>query len=225
MSRRTLGALAREAFAREEEADGTRQFEIEYVYYGKIIDPAILDRATLVEDQEQWEIKIPKTDKNATSGRQRIRKVHTVTNSTVSPTPKYELTTKIQLEQADPSGQNRPNVETEITVEASPALFEVYERMAECGMHKRRYTVPIPNSDLSWQIDRFYQADGTLSAWCKIDIEVKRRDQAIPQEVPGLDHLITNQKGFQTDEERAQIQELYTSVFLMQNKFVRAVAA
>lgn len=213
-----LGHVAQEA----EVTDGTRQHEIEYVFYGLLSNPAILDAATEVEDQEQWEIKIPKTDGNATSGRQRIRKIMKVTGSSIATTPTYELTTKIKLEQVDPSGQNSPNVETEISLEASPALFEVYERLAECGMHKRRYTVPIPNTNLHWQIDRFYQADGTLSQWCKIDIEVTTRSQKIPQEIPGFDHLIVNQKGFQTQEEQAQIQELYNTIFLMKNKFVRA---
>jgi len=209
----SLGRLAR-----EELTDGHTRSEIEYVYYGQIQNPAILDQAAHVEDQVQWEIKIAKTEGNYSSGRQRVRMIHPVGSPAQA---KFELTTKVKVEQEDPQGQDLPNRERENTVSASLELFQIYEMMSECGMHKRRYTIPIEGySGLNWQVDRFYLAGGEqLSAWCKIDIEVDQ-PREIPKQIPGFINLITNQKGYQSSAEQKLIQRLYNDIFLMKNKYL-----
>lgn len=204
--------------AKEEETDGVTRTETEYVYYGMIQNPAILDTASHVEDQVQWEIKIAKTNDNFSSGRQRVRMTYPPGSPHLA---KFELTTKVKVEQKDPESNNAPNEEKENTVEASQQLFAIYEMMAGCGMHKRRYTIPIEgHPGLNWQIDRFFIKGGEeLSAWCKIDIEVSQPVQ-LPKQIPGFIHLITNQKGFQSTEEQKLIQRLYNEIFLMKNKYV-----
>lgn len=77
-------------FGLEDDSSGVASTEVEYVYYAKLKDPSILEKATHVEAQEQWNFKVAKSDKNAAEGRLRVRK------TTIDGKVEYVLTIKTE---------------------------------------------------------------------------------------------------------------------------------
>ena len=183
---------------------GEAFIEKEYVLYAKIQDPTVLDRAESFTIQEQWEIKIPKTFENASSGRIRIRRNDN--NGIVS----YILTTKTKLKEG----------EKEIELVASEDAFKQFKVLAGSGMHKKRYIYPIEGTDLKWEVDVFFLEDLQMSPFVKIDLEVKQNLTKLPELPAGFTDIISNQKSKQTEEEKRRIQELYTHIFLKKNEHV-----
>ena len=90
----------------EERSDGQAGLEKEYVYYARLEDVKVLATATHVEHHEQWEIRIPKTDKNASAMRVRVRK--TTDPKSPDSAPEYVETKKIKLSSKKTNTSNWP---------------------------------------------------------------------------------------------------------------------
>jgi len=203
----------------QENTSGIVNTETEYVFYAKLKDPDILRAATAVEDQEQWTLKIPKTPDNLSEGTMRVRKTKEGNSVT------YALTIKTRLNA--PQG-DLSNTDTqvaadlqkmlEVTIEATEDCFEMFKRMADSGMIKTRYTLPIQDSDCVFEVDRFITSEGQYSQWVKIDLEVKVPLSEIPQLPEGFTDVIYNQKGKQSEQESEFVTRLYDQVFLTKNK-------
>lgn len=205
--------------ALEEQATGKANFEREYVFYAKLTDPGILDRASHVESHEQWSLNIDKSDKNACSGRIRIRKtdeygkisyVQTV-KTPISPTSNDALATDTSVPDASQNMQ-------EVATESSEDAFKQFKLIADQGMIKTRYSFPIEGTTLKFEVDVFHLPTGEKSQWVKIDLEVSEPLESIPPLPEGFSEAIMNQKDDQTDEERQLIRSLYETVFLTKNE-------
>jgi len=182
--------------------------EDEFVFYGKIKDFSQLKNATSSEEQVQFEIAIPKTDKNAVEGKQRVRR----TNAVGSEDFAYEHTIKTKGSDGIPIETSNPS---------SEAAFIQYKYLAETGMAKTRYEFPIEGTEYKWEVDVFKTVDGGMHEWCKIDLEfIGGRPDTIPTFPIDLDNLIANQYGNRTEEEETTVRMLYDTVFRISNPIV-----
>lgn len=179
----TRGALATEA----ENADGKVSQEIEYMFYARVDSPETLLKAVCCEIQEQWGLWQDKTEQNAGSGSNRVRK--TITKPIVNgefdndnSTTQYVMTTK--LKRADGSA-------LEIPLESSEDGLKAFRILAESGMIKHRYRFPIAGTDLTWEVDMFIEPGESMYStkyvgWAKIDLEVPSKDYPIPAPPEGF---------------------------------------
>ena len=177
--------------------------EQEYVFYVRITNFKQLENAAHAEKHEQWQIKIPSTDENAGSGSIRARKV-TSADGTIS----YELTTK--------SKTKKGNIET--TIPATEENFTQIAFMANSGMRKDRYTFPIPNSDLSFEVDVYPDGKAGYCTWAKIDLEVKSPLSSFPELPIQVEEIITPQDA-ETPEGQEEVSRLFDTFFLLKNKY------
>lgn len=177
--------------------------EQEYVFYVRITNFKQLENAAHAEKHEQWQIKIPSTDENAGSGSIRARKV-TSADGTIS----YELTTK--------SKTKKGNIET--TIPTTEENFTQIAFMANTGMRKDRYTFPIPNSDLSFEVDVYPDGKAGYYTWAKIDLEVKSPLSSFPELPIQVEEIITPQDA-ETPEGQEEVSRLFDTFFLLKNKY------
>ena len=177
--------------------------EQEYVFYVRITNFKQLENAAHAEKHEQWQIKIPSTDDNAGSGSIRARKV-TSADGSIS----YELTTK--------SKTKKGNIET--TIPATEENFTQIAFMANSGMRKDRYTFPIPNSDLSFEVDVYPDGKAGYYTWAKIDLEVKSPLSSFPELPIQVEEIITPQDA-ETPEGQEEVSRLFDTFFLLKNKY------
>ncbi|MBB5409241.1 hypothetical protein HDG34_003182 [Paraburkholderia sp. HC6.4b] len=236
--------------ALEEDASGANFHEIEYVFYARL--PEVQPEATgslptvappsgftSAERHEQWEIKVPQSDANGGRGTIRIRR--TTWPDERGKAAQYVLTTKVKLK----DGTN-----SEVPIGTTGDNFRQFRVLAESGMLKDRYTYPVaegalPESmghGLKWEVDFFHrsppEASGAPGAiprrpawhpWVKIDLEVRQRISPLATtEIDSwpfpfeAEEWIVNQRGGQTPEEEARIDEIYERCFLIRNPYARA---
>jgi len=197
----------------EEIADGKAFKEIEHTFYARLDDFDQLKKAISFEHQEQWELKFPRTDKNAGNGSIRVRKT-VVGNSP----EEYVLTVKTVL--------NGDGDKMEVPIPTTKAMFDQFRVLSEKGMKKDRYFFPIEGSDLRWEVDVFHSpgndvAAGQYCPWVKLDLEVKDRSAAIPPLPMAFAEIITEPYGERTKEEEMQVCLLYEKFFTMRNQFLK----
>jgi len=198
--------------ALEQAADGKQTKEIEHVVYLLMSDIGELQKAESMEHQEQWDIRIPKTDGNAGQGNVRIRKIWTTDEDA-----RYELTTKVR--------QNKDGDKIEVTVPTTEDNFQQFRFLAEKGLVKDRYHFPVIGTTLIWEVDVFKDANGRIIPWVKIDLEVPDRHTQLP-ELPLNFAEIIMPKGFNDmteDVREKKIQELYDKYFNSKNQYLEKV--
>lgn len=142
----------------EGETDGQARVEKEIVIYGKIEDLDELKKADRKEDQEQWELRV-RVEGNQYAGCIRIRCIDK---------KKYILTTKT----FKPDKGDLMESEVELDAEAGAKMMEEFKKLSTGGMIKTRYIFKIPDSELIWEVDVYYDEKGEPRTWCKIDLEV-----------------------------------------------------
>lgn len=190
-----------------EDVSGRTSAEIERVLYARVSSFDFLERATGAERQEQWSVKIPKTDENAGSGSIRVRKVTNLREPGAA--VQYILTTKLDI------GSKGSSAET--SEQSSVDQFNVFKYLANKGMLKDRYTFSIEGTDLNWEVDCFPKPGEMYYEWVKIDLEHWPRDKELPQLPFAFAEMIDGSEGQQTEESKAKISKLYEEVFLMAN--------
>lgn len=189
----------------EDDSSGKAEIEIEHVFYAKLANRGALTLAREVQHQEQWELKIPKTDDNASSGRMRIRKI-----TTPNQEPQYILAIKTK---------HHLGGEIEVGNPSSEDAFNQFKAMSARGMIKTRYVFDIPNREEKWEVDTYTHLDGTPCEWCKIDLEVKTTERAIPPFPIGLfDETSVMSANDRSMAHQMKIQELYDTVFIRKNE-------
>lgn len=153
----------------------TAQTEQEITIYAKIGNNEGLQQASFIEQQEQAEIK---TD----LGKIRVRK--TIKNGRLAT---YTMTTKKRIE----SGSIITNREREKTI--NNVIYEMFMDLCPQFLSKTRYTfkteqltikrgnleATIKTSDLAFEVDVFTKKDGSISEWCKIDVETDKIAQIL----------------------------------------------
>ncbi len=169
--------------------DGQTRVEKEIVLYGKIQDFKELEKADSKEDQEQWEIR-HQSDGSPYAGCVRIRCIDGKT---------YILTTKTYK----PDKGNLFETETELPPKVGKNIMEEFKKLSSGGMLKTRYVFKVPESELLWEIDVYYDESGNPRTWCKVDLEVedlrtKRPDLPITlkdvREIPAKNRSEDDQK-------------------------------
>lgn len=198
--------------ALEEEATGVANDEIEYEFYGRLTDLSILDTSVGKEHQEQHQIYVPKTDKNAGDATIRVRKTIKDNNE-----PEYVLTTKTK----GASGSKIDRLEVSI-----PTTKDGYDQLriiTDGSMRKDRYHFPIEGTDLVWELDMFLKPGAEVGSrdyheWVKVDLELNTVGTELPVIPFVLEDIITAQKGKRTPEEEAKVEELYNSMFKTPNQ-------
>jgi CYTH domain-containing protein len=144
--------------SQEANADGQTRVEKEIVTYGKLVDFDELKKADRKEDQEQWEIRT-RDEKNQYSGCIRIR---------CTDGNKYVLTIKT----FKPEKGDLMETEVEIPTEVGANVLEEFKKLSTGGMIKTRYFFNVPDSELVWEVDVYYDEKKEPRSWCKIDLEV-----------------------------------------------------
>lgn len=142
----------------EAQADGQTRVEKEIVTYGKIVDMDDLKKADRKEEQEQWEIRM-KDDKHQYGGCIRIRCIDGKT---------YILTTKT----FKPDKGDLEETEMELPKDVGANMLQEFKKLSSGGMIKTRYFFDVPDSDLVWEVDVYFDEKGKPREWCKIDLEV-----------------------------------------------------
>lgn len=137
--------------------------EKEFTFYARITDFEGLKAASSYEFQDQCGFFI-----NGKSIRIRATTVDSETT--------YELTVKTKT----PDGHH-----LEHSAPATRAQFEVFKQTSEEGLRKMRYYYPVrkitvgdvvnPSADnpIVFEVDVFFNEDGSPNPWCKIDLEVQ----------------------------------------------------
>lgn len=142
----------------EAQPDGQTKVEKEVVTYGKIVDFDELKKADRSEHQEQWEIRT-KSEEAKYNGCIRIRCVDK---------KQYILTVKTyRSEKGD-----LMETEIELDPEIGKNMLEEFKKLSNGGMIKTRYFFNVPDSELVWEVDVYYDEKDNPREWCKIDLEV-----------------------------------------------------
>ena len=194
-----------------EDTSGRTAAEIERVVYARVSSFDFLERAIGAERQEQWSVKLPKTDENAGSGSIRVRMITNLREPGAA--VQYVLTSKLDI------GKMGNCAET--SEQSSADQFNIFKYFANKGMKKDRYVFPIEGSDLVWEVDCFQRPAGTTGhayfEWVKIDLEKWPAGKELPQLPFAVAEMVDGDKSNQTADTKAKIDRLYQEVFLLPN--------
>jgi len=181
--------------------DPGASLEKEYCLYGQITDISIFKDLSF-EDHEQWVIKVEKNSSNLASAQIRVRKTTKYAGGETLD-PIYTLCVK-RKEYTNEKDQLTINNEYERRIDVD--CFELIKSASSNGMIKRRYSMPIPYTDSTYEIDLYYTGKGeTFSEWCRVEIEV---DGSVMTTKPTMPTGITEV----TDKDR--INWLFDNVFI-----------
>jgi hypothetical protein len=178
-----------------EDDKAKKELETEIVIYSKVGEPARLDECKSKEDHVQLET----TFENGT--RCRVRKVIKDNKS------EFFFTFKVPTKTENGSGID---ANTEFTVEVDESFFNGFMSVASRKLVKTRYnftsenvtlqvkaagedkSIVIPN--IEYEVDIYTKADGTVSQWCKIDVEVDNIIEYIHNNHPEIGDIRLNVK-------------------------------
>lgn len=166
-------ALASLLPALEQGSNNKEKLETEVVVYCKVSNPQGLEEC----DTQELHYQLESSFSNGT--RCRVRKV------TKDGKDQYFFTMKVKV-----SDQENPSMEAnrEFTFEVDFDFFNGFKSVAERALDKTRYIfnskevtmslktdegdrdITIPN--IQYEVDVYKKEDGTISEWCKIDVEV-----------------------------------------------------
>lgn len=189
--------------------EGKTVREKEYAVYARLLDFSQFKTAPKAEIQEQWQVKIPRTEENAGSGSIRVRKV-TKRNGRIT----YELTTKSDI---------KKNEKIECTVETSEEMFIQFKVLSNKGMLKHRYIYPIKGTGMKWEVDAYPDGNGGYYPWVRAEIDVKDLKTQLPDfPLKNEEIIFPPEFGNITEEQHQQkVSELYERFFLLKNEFLK----
>ena len=178
--------------ALEDLEDGKKHREKEYVWYGRLTNPEMLQKAAKQETQKQSSLK-------GKGGTIRVRE--TISMGQV----RYTLTGKAYSGRGDAD---------EASTSTSKDLHEVFKAITGESMDKIRYTFPIEDTSLNWEVDVFIDINGNPKDWIKIDLEVPDAITEFPPLPVVLADMIFGANVEYTQEQKAKLDELYANVFI-----------
>ncbi|QVD49338.1 hypothetical protein LUCX_268 [Xanthomonas phage vB_XciM_LucasX] len=196
------------ALSMEAAADGQTRTEKEIVTFGKIVDFDELKKADRREDQEQWEIR-SKDENNQYAGCVRIRCIDN---------KQYILTTKTFR----PDRGDLSETEVELDPEIGANMLKEFAKLSTGGMIKTRYFFNVPDSDLVYEVDVYYDEDKKPRAWCKIDLEVKDMRTARPELPIQLEDAREIPPKNRTEEQQRFVERLMSKEFVTPNPHLRS---
>lgn len=147
-----------------------KKSEKEITIYAKIGNPAGLQQAIEIYDQEQAQNRAP-------NGRIRVR----MERKRGNPAWDYTLTTKENFT----SGGGMQDCEEDTEV-INLHVYEMFKRVCDVFQRKVRYVFKVEQitlnapgltgalevPELKYEVDHFITATGEFSSWCKIDVEI-----------------------------------------------------
>lgn len=175
----------------EDLENGIAAKEKEYVWYGRLTDTSVLERATHSEQQSQATIK-------QSGGSVRVRKV--VDTGVV----RYVLTSK--------AWRGRGECD-EVSQAASEDMYKIFCTIAGQTMDKIRYSFPGPENTV-FELDVFTNPDGSLKEWCKVDWEVPDNVTEFPALPFILEDVIFGGNDEYTPEQRKTVDKLLNKEFV-----------
>ncbi len=176
----------------EDIEDGKKRREKEYIWYGRLTNPEVLQKAAKQETQKQSSLK-------GKGGTIRVRE------TTAMGQVRYTLTGKAYSGRGDADEASTPT---------SKDLHEVFRAITGESMDKIRYTFPIEGTTLKWEVDVFIDAQGNPKDWIKVDLEVPDIINEFPPLPVVLADMIFGGNSEYTQEQKAKLDELYSSVFI-----------
>lgn len=171
--------------------------EIEYMFLLKLDDFAQLEKAMRKEYQEQWSVVIRGHGMESI-----IRVRQCIEGSDES----FTVTNKVDFYDEDGKW--------EIEKPGERKHFEKIREMADSGMIKDRYFFPVKNSALIWEIDVFKDKDGKPYPWVKVDLEVPRRLEELPEFPITYTESFLKQREERNEEESQWVADLFTKHFV-----------
>jgi CYTH domain-containing protein len=151
--------------------------EMEFNVKCSLVDTEVLKTLGVYVDIEQWTTFIDPTNSRPTKGSMRVRKTTKENGGST-----YTSTDKLFISKEDSNGYSH---RTEHEVIITKEHFDTRKLMHDSGQIKRRYqlkcTIEGPFNGYTWDIDIFYNKDGTLTNACMIEMEVNEK---IDQEMP-----------------------------------------
>ncbi len=190
--------IAAGLLALEDIADGQVRIEREYCFIARITDMELLKRAIRHEQHEQYQIELPAEPYQ--SLRMRVRSV------TIEGAETKQLTFK-----ALKKGERFP---FELSIPSPDGLFVIVKCLSSRkGMIKSRYVFTAGEDDLKqvWEVDVFFNEDGTPHEWCKIDYEFAAGASALPPFPPEFSDVIDIKT--KDPQQRQIVDTLFKTVF------------
>lgn len=220
LKKNSLLAITATLLAMESDVENGKLFrERERVIYAKLSDFGQLNNAVSADFQEQWMIKIPKTERNSAKGSIRVRKIlplvkdgeqfkgQQLPKTIGAPDPfQYVLTVKSERQADD---------RLEVPAPVTRDMFNLFSYLAENGMIKDRYHFPIEGTELVFEVDAFRKEDGSYHDWVKIDLELKDITVDTPPLPFKTEEIIYDNT--KDPEQKKKISELYETIFLTKN--------
>jgi hypothetical protein len=195
----TIGGSATDGMPKPKEIIdvGTSILEKEHTIFVRILNFEQLKNANHAEIQEQWGVYIPKTDKNAASGKIRVRRIEQRNGEEV-----FEITTKIP----NPKGGS-----FECSAPTNKTNFTQIKMLSDSGMLKHRYVFNIKDSVLKWELDVFPDGKGGYLPWGKMDLEVNDLNAPLPKLPIDVEETILPkqfEKQYTPEEREKKIKEI-----------------
>ncbi len=181
--------------ALEDLENGVAAKEKEYVWYGRLTDLSVLEKAIGKEAQSQASIK-------QNNGTIRVRKV------TENGSVRFVLTAK--------AWKGRGECD-EVSQASSNDLYDVFCKMAGQTMDKVRFKFPGPNNTV-FELDMFTNPDGSYKEWCKVDWEVPDVVTDFPPLPFVLEDVIFGGNDDYTPEQRKEVDRLLNKEFVNEIK-------
>ncbi len=213
-------------------ADGQARHEFELVWYAELFPEKTeewLSRAAVIEDQVQWSFRAPdvhnheKIPTKEKTLQVRVRRTRSVGTGLIE----YVLTGKGRMAGV------KTTTPFEVELTATESMFMLFAMAAENGMAKRRYTFPIPGTQLSWEIDRFFKnalaaelpvdqiTSDHFHPWVKIDLEHPAEFSLsdVPTFPFPFKEVVDEQSPDTPLETKLRIRQMYTDYFLAKNPY------
>lgn len=203
----------------EDHADGKAYTEIEAVWYATLSNWDQLSNASKVERQVQNDVPVREEKRK---GLIRVRRTHDCGQKHDRNTPSNESDYAYSQIVKAKQNQTQEANNKEVALEVTKDFFDIFSMIAISGMVKDRYSFPVENSDLVFEVDCFLTPDAIQAResglhcegdfyhpWVKIDLEHKEGD-TIPDLPIQFDEVIQ-----QGAESNPRITELYDKYFII----------
>lgn len=174
------------------------QIETEVAIYCKISDIAGLNLASEILNQQQWETKF----ENGSRCRIRKESPHNVKGWIKPPIMTIKVEFKDEVDGVDKTEEH--------SIEVSDDFLEGFKKVCSRVMSKVRYifitqnvemtykengedkSITVPN--IKYEVDTYIKKDGTISEWCKIDVEIDPVLDFLKQNHPDIKAIQLNIK-------------------------------
>lgn len=167
--------------------------ELEYCLFAKLRPGTVLTGPCVTQTQASM-LTTPTSTERIVNVQFRVRRTEYHDNPTT-----YEQTVKIRK-------VGVPGV-TEVNVDVTSEAFDAVAGACDQVLKKRRFSYPVPGTELVWEVDQFETEEGWCD-WVKLDLEVKAALDSLPALPVDFEEVIHNPK---SPEHQPFIDKLFKS--------------